>query len=308
MKSPGTMASHALPEVELSIPGMITGSKKATGDGRTASDGSRHNPKTKKGCPIIMGNRQSRVGNHAVRAGFTLLEVLLSVAIIAMLTGILAGALHVTMQTWERGEGRIERVEKIRHLLDFIAEDIRGAYSYRTKVEERLFSAFFGDKDRLNFISTSPPLTSGMVFTGLKETSYWVDPATGLMLREAPLLHSDLFDEERGVTLVVAPDIRAIQLEYLYQERSRLTGSIESEWSESWGALDELSEATGVRASLHFMDENVRRYSIRRIPRAVRMTLRYEEVFPNGMKKSKELGPVVVPIMAGQTFQPTRPR
>jgi prepilin-type N-terminal cleavage/methylation domain-containing protein len=237
-------------------------------------------------------------------AGFTLIEVLLTMAIVAMLSAIVASALQIALLTWEKGEKRIEALERTRHLLDYITEDIRAAYAYRTGFDGQNLSAFFGDRKRVNFISSAPLISAGLPSTGLREVSYWVDGGKGLMLREAPLLHSELFDEDRGTMLAIAPAVREIRFEYLYQQYSRLTGQLDNIWNESWGAVSELSAATGITASLSFGDENARMRSLRALPSAVRVTL--VVALDERGSETETLGPVTIPVMVQQLYEAKR--
>lgn len=253
------------------------------------------------GCVPLRSLASARA-RRPLQDGFTLIEILMAMTLVGMITSILATALFITMNTWEDGERQVESVEQLRHLLEYIAEDIRGADPYTFREENQLYSAFFGDKKRINFISTSPPLTAGVQFTGLKEVSYWVDAEKGLMLREAPLLHSEFYDEDYGNTVVVAPQIKKAEFEYLYQEPSRLTGEVEEKWSDGWGPAEELQSVTGIKSSLSFMDEDVRRFSLRRLPMAVRVTLTYEEQSEEGKGQTYKFEPVVIPIQSSKTL------
>ena len=244
-------------------------------------------------------------------AGFTLLEVLLSVTIIAMLAGIVAASLSITLTTWEKGEAKIESIERTRHLIEFMGEDIRSAFPYRTSFELEEGSktnagAFFGDSDRVNFISSAPQLGAGGVSTGLREVSFWVEGNRGLVMREAPLLHSDLFSDDRGNVLEIAPLVHKVKFEYLYLNYSRSTNEMLSKWSDSWGSVDELSMSTGIHASLNFVDEDVRLFSLNRLPAAVRVTMTIELQGKDETTVTQKLEPVTIPIMAAQVYEAKR--
>jgi type II secretory pathway pseudopilin PulG len=237
--------------------------------------------------------------------------VLLAVTIVAMLASIVAVSLQIAVQTWEKGEQQLARIERTRHLIEFLAEDIRAAFQFRSPFEvagggTTNVSAFFGDDQRINLITTAPLITATLPSTGLREVSYYVTPGKGLMMREAPLVFTDLYSDKRGVVLPIAPIVRDVKFEYLYQLYSRLTGELENEWQESWGSVEELSAATGIMARLAFTDEKVRSHSLRNLPAAVRVTLTIEVEARDGRTESERLDPIVIPIQAAQLYEAKR--
>ena len=58
-------------------------------------------------------------------SGFTLLELMISITILTMILGIILGAMRLGSRSWEVGEKRIDRVQKIRMTHDIISEDIK---------------------------------------------------------------------------------------------------------------------------------------------------------------------------------------
>jgi general secretion pathway protein J len=259
--------------------------------------------------PIFRGS--ARRLRFPAQRGFTLLEVLLALTLVAMIAAIVASSLQIVILTWEKGDQRLESIERTRHLLEFIEDDIRGAFPYVAPFDvpgtgTANVGAFFGDHERINFISTTPLLSADLPSTGLREVSYWVAPGKGLMLREAPLLYTDLYSEDRGSTLPVAPIVRDVKFEYLYVAHSRVTGELESSWEESWGSVEEISSATGIHAMMSFTDERVRSYALRYLPAAVRVTMTIDTEDADGHTAPQKLDPVVIPIMASQLYEADR--
>lgn len=238
--------------------------------------------------------------------GFTLMEILLTMVILSMLATITASSLQIAIQTWSKGEERVEKIEQSRHLLDFIAEDIRAAFPFRTIVDNSNVSAFFGDPDRINFVTTTPLINAQSMGTGLREVSYWAESGKGLLLREAPLLHTDLYSDDRGIVMEVAPNVQSIHFQYLYQTYSRTSWEIENIWSDSWGSIEELSSSTGIGARMSFQDENIRLRSLRYLPSAIKITLSLSQEDKDGRSVVEELEPIIVPIMQAQLYEAPR--
>lgn len=61
------------------------------------------------------------------RTGFTLVELLVSTAVLGLLLVFLAQVANVVAKTWTDSQGRAERRQNGRALVDFIARDLRGA-------------------------------------------------------------------------------------------------------------------------------------------------------------------------------------
>ncbi len=192
-------------------------------------------------------------------AGFTLLEVMLAVTIMALMSVIIVSGLQMAIKAWETGDREIESQQRIRILLDRLFEELKSAYRMRIKVEEefrrRYKLGFIGTADRLDFISTADSLTSHFLSTGLKKVSLYVNSLDadlrGLVLEESFIDGTDSFfdpdTEIPSVAYEVAPDVTDIKLRYFVYPPLRIKnieGYEEGEWMDWWGGgLEEEEEA-----------------------------------------------------------------
>ncbi|HEY2383231.1 MAG TPA: prepilin-type N-terminal cleavage/methylation domain-containing protein [Terriglobia bacterium] len=91
------------------------------------------------------------------RAGFTLIEVLVSITIMAMVGVIVLSATRSGLAMWDKGGAHIERLHRSRVVLDVLNDQIRGALpmSYTVRTSERTVSplAFDGTASSLRFLS-----------------------------------------------------------------------------------------------------------------------------------------------------------
>lgn len=69
----------------------------------------------------------SRPSPGSVSSGFTLVELLVSTAVLGLLLVFLAQVANVVAKTWTDSQGRAERRQNGRALVDFIGRDLRGA-------------------------------------------------------------------------------------------------------------------------------------------------------------------------------------
>jgi prepilin-type N-terminal cleavage/methylation domain-containing protein len=90
-------------------------------------------------------------------AGFTLIEVLVSITIMAMLSVIILSALRSGSLAWDKGTNRIEELRRSRIATDILNDQIRGAlpltYTVRTTEGAKTLLAFDGIRSGIRFVS-----------------------------------------------------------------------------------------------------------------------------------------------------------
>ncbi|MEE9910471.1 MAG: prepilin-type N-terminal cleavage/methylation domain-containing protein [Deltaproteobacteria bacterium] len=84
--------------------------------------------------------------------GFTLLELLLSIVLLVMITGILGGALHMAHSSLQRGEKKILQLERMKVSYFLMEAQIQSLLPYRNEPDgPRIF--FAGSRDTLRMLS-----------------------------------------------------------------------------------------------------------------------------------------------------------
>ncbi len=179
-------------------------------------------------------------------AGFTLLEILIAIAVTAMLV-FLAVQVHLDIQTdLERVHAGRDRSRSAQILLDRIARELVGTILVvKQEGQNRLYHPYFfvgddrvfgsGDSDAIRFITLSPSRPAGQHASGgIRMVSYAVEPDGGegfnLLRQEDPL--PDGLDTAIRVDQgqVIAEELAGFTLRYLNEE----TG----EWEERWDSTD----------------------------------------------------------------------
>lgn len=91
--------------------------------------------------------------------GFTLLELILAVALAAMVMGLLAVGTNVAVRDWERAENRLEQELDIALGLLQLEQALVGAYPhrYRDPKENKPYIYFEGKEKSLTWVSTVAP-------------------------------------------------------------------------------------------------------------------------------------------------------
>jgi prepilin-type N-terminal cleavage/methylation domain-containing protein len=121
-------------------------------------------------------------GRRGSRSGFTLLEVVLALTILAMLTAIVYAAFHVGIRAVEKGQGAVVAAQRTRAATDIMRRQLKSMFPYPCDDPEEGWRMFFavgkGDTS-IEFITTSGLLGG----SGLEYVKYEVldDPPRLLM-------------------------------------------------------------------------------------------------------------------------------
>jgi prepilin-type N-terminal cleavage/methylation domain-containing protein len=89
--------------------------------------------------------------------GFTLIEVLVSVTMMAVVATVVVSAMRSGMSMWDRGTAHIETLRHSRIVLDVLNDQIRGAlpltYTIRADQSQLMLVAFEGTRTGLRFVT-----------------------------------------------------------------------------------------------------------------------------------------------------------
>jgi general secretion pathway protein J len=193
--------------------------------------------------------------------GFTLIELVLALTIVAVMVTLLFGGLRVGLRAWQRGEERAAVLQHARSVTQLLQESLGGIYAYRGRADQDTPTdvlLFQGEAERLSFVTVSPPMSLPAAIAFVAVTlSMDAGDAPGLAIREKALPNFNPF--EAVAPNVVDPTITAIRFRYLRDDGT---------WEETWDGQDE-----------------------RMVPRAVEVTL---TAMMNG--RVQQAPPITVPI------------
>jgi general secretion pathway protein J len=200
-------------------------------------------------------------------SGLTVLEILIAVAIFAIVTTLLWGTLQGTLTAKRRVEATQDRYRSVRLALNRMARELSTAYLSTNEplsaVERRTFlvGEDRGDTDRLRFSALAHVrLREGAHESDQSIIQYYLAPdrsdsttgrhALHLWRRETRRLANEPVEKITGEAYVLCPDVSALQLSY-YDPRNR-------EWRSDWNTLALDGQAnrlpTRVRISLSVLD------------------------------------------------------
>jgi len=107
--------------------------------------------------------------------GFTLVEILISLAIMAMIVASTFTIFRSASKSWQKGETRSQRYQNARNAISRISGEISQAV-----INSNVLCKFTGDKNKISFISFVS--TDSGVFE-LSEVEYWLDGSKRLLMR-----------------------------------------------------------------------------------------------------------------------------
>ena len=161
-------------------------------------------------------------------AGFTLLELVIALAIVGALLVIAFGGLRVGLAAWTQGEDRAEAHQHLRGIAVILERALATAHPYRAPLgaspEPTLL--FRGTETRVEFVTQSPPAPGSIpiaftaVVIGMES-----DEATALVVRQRPLPNRDPFTE--AVEALRDPSVSSLRFRYLNDDGA---------WRDTWDA------------------------------------------------------------------------
>ncbi len=237
---------------------------------------------------------------HKDQSGFTLLELLLALSIMGMIMGIIYGGLNLGNRAWRAGDRRVEQNQRLRLLLNQLAEEIRSAYSIKMKGEtkEDKYLAFWGESNKISFVTVTAGLMSEPLVNKLRAVSYYVDGDDGLVFKETALNYDDFFEQlESQEPVILDPNITEIAFRYYYlpepEKGEEKLIQKEGTWTTEWDPTDMENEF--LKEGGGATDEAV---TSRYLPNAVEITLTIKPEREDGPPKT--MASLIVPIFWGR--------
>jgi general secretion pathway protein J len=194
--------------------------------------------------------------------GFTLIELVLALSILALMITVLFGGLRVGIRAWQRGEERANTLEHARSMSQLLEQTLAGAYPFQGQTEQigQPQTLFQGEAGKLSFVTVSSPVPAAIPIA-FSAITLSIDggSAPGLAIRAKVLPNFDPF--EAVAPGILDPSITAIRFRYL---RDPDGGA----WEDTWDGAEE-----------------------RALPRAIEVTL---TAMING--QTQEERPITIPI------------
>ncbi|HXJ37076.1 MAG TPA: prepilin-type N-terminal cleavage/methylation domain-containing protein [Candidatus Eisenbacteria bacterium] len=169
------------------------------------------------------------------QAGFTLLEVIIAMTVLALVAGICYAAFHLGIRAVERGEAAVVTAQRLRVATDVMIRQVKSTVAQPALVDEDTYPYCVGSPTSFSFVTTAGQLSGG----GRARVTYRLNPdPPQLVLEESPHFTADSLGSgtpEAGEphTAVLLDGFKTLAFHYLYDDGS------ESEWRSSWDCVAE---------------------------------------------------------------------
>lgn len=176
--------------------------------------------------------------------GFTLLELLIALAIVGALLAIAFGGLRVALAAWRQGEDRAEAHQHVRGVAVILARAVGATYPYRATREPspEPVLLFRGSASRIEFVTQAPPVSFGIpiAFTAVV-VSLEDREGSGLVIRQRALPNRDPFADAE----VVFRDPAVATLGFRYMDES-------GTWQDTWDSETATPRAVAITVGTSF--------------------------------------------------------
>lgn len=235
-------------------------------------------------------------------AGFTLLELLVSMTILALIFVAVLGAIQVGSKSWESGERRAEANQRTRALVDSLARELTMIYPLRIKEQDKDIVVFHGKSDSLTF-ATFPRSYGTEPFSHMvRIVEYTVAPDSGLVATESyPLAASSAgSDSLDGRVRRIDDQVSDVRFRYLVPE-GRPEENLAPVWRDFWEPSQDQTFQPAPRIAFARSQEQRALKGSDRLPLAVELTLTIRREERQGPRESI-LPPLIFPVYAGRTL------
>ena len=178
--------------------------------------------------------------NHNIARGFTLLELLIGLTLLALMMVLIYSALNVGIRSWDAGDARVGEAAQQRIAQAFIRREFAQLYPARWRGIPEAKIAFEGGKEEIRFV-TALNLDAGVKDGGLQWAHLQLRDDTSAASGKALYLTREPFDLQAkdwtGLDSVPAAQaskliggISAIEISYFGAENDTIEPTWMSEW------------------------------------------------------------------------------
>ncbi len=172
--------------------------------------------------------------------GFTLVELLIALAVVGALLAIAFGGLRVAMASWRQGEDRAEAHQHVRSVALTLARAVSAAYPYRASrgLAPEPVVLFSGTEQRVEFVTQATPFPGAVPIAFTAVVFAFDDGEPGLVVRQRALPNREPF----GEAAVVYRDPSVTALHFAYLE--------ESGWKDRWDGAEAKATPRAVKITV----------------------------------------------------------
>lgn len=187
--------------------------------------------------------------------GFTLLETVIALTLLAVMLAMLFGGLRTGARAWEAGTVRGDRADQVLLTAEFARKELTAAFPWRFKDPAEVKLAFRGEPGAVRFVSMRPAEIGG---GGLAFVSLAFEPGRGagggrLLMRRvfADAAATDFTALDAAEPFVLLEGVASARFSYYGAENDAATPA----WSDQWTYRQRLP--THVRLEIALADTSL---------------------------------------------------
>jgi general secretion pathway protein J len=169
------------------------------------------------------------------QAGFTLLELVIALSLLALMSGVLYGALGFAGRSWEGGEAKVEATSGMRLTHEFLRTQLEGQHPLRMHKMPEFPLLFTGKSDELRFAAPLPArISGGGIWYYRLAIAREGDRDRLVLQRVVPDLDGASLPEfDRPDRSILADDVAELRIGYLGRD-SGAAATVAPTWRERW--------------------------------------------------------------------------
>jgi general secretion pathway protein J len=185
-------------------------------------------------------------------AGFTLVELLVALALFSLLVTLLFDNVRFGLHAWQRGNAHVEQVEHSMISQDLVRRLIGNLYPMAVTENGQPRIEFDGSKDAVSFLGNAPIVANAGGRFRFRFSVERRQDRTDLMMSSTPEL-ADPQDASMTTRTVLISDIDLAEFSYL----GEVAAARRAQWSDSWSKRSDVPRLVRVRVAFRSGDARV---------------------------------------------------
>jgi prepilin-type N-terminal cleavage/methylation domain-containing protein len=231
--------------------------------------------------------------------GFTLLELLISMTILALIFVAVLGAIRIGTRSWERGEARAEENQRKRTVVESLTRDLTMIYPLRVKDQDKDVVVFHGRSDSLEFAALPQSYGAEPFSHMIRIVAYAIESDRGLTATVSYPLVAQASGSVESRAKSLDERVSEVRFRYLVPE-GKPEDKLPPAWRDVWDPSRDESFQTASSRSVSTVGQRALRGSDR-LPLAVEVTLTMRQERAQGVRELI-LPPLVFPVQVGRTL------
>lgn len=202
-------------------------------------------------------NNPRKANPIAGARGFTLVEMLVSVTLVALIALCVWGAMRITISSWKRGTDSMDANQQHRATMDLMEKQVASMSALLPPIDPQTgigqYPIFIGSESAMQFLSPSAfrfQDNPGMTFVEYDVVT-GEDGTYSLVEKEAPYLGGDPTQGEGSAagdetTVPIFEHVAGVSFEYFDPG----TPDIEPQWVTDWNGMDYMSLPAAVKITV----------------------------------------------------------